>query len=305
MLIVKIFQGPGNQMFQYAYALAAAQRIGASLKLDLTWFEAHSGHRAFVLDRFEMDTPVASKDEIDHIRTRNGSNFFAYRYNLLRDALAPRHRKAVVKEDLSRFDHELMYPYRNSHIEGYFSSERFFADHQEAVRKAFTFRGGLSEPAVELADTIGLHTVAISIRRGDFLNNPLHNVCSVGYYHRAVRKMRETVPDMELLVFSDEPDWVQRNMHFEVPARPAQEVTDPMEQMRLMAQCAHHIIPNSTFSWWGAWLSGSSNVIAPDLWLTEDRQVHQQVFGHWVETAHTVPQRWNRIPARLPEEMLM
>lgn len=304
-MIIKVFQGPGNQLFQYAFGLAAANRVGAELKLDLSWFETNSYHRSYILDRFHIKTLVATKDEIDYVKRCNGQNILEYRYNILRNALAPRHKKAVVKEDLSVFDEKLKRPHQDSHIEGYFSTEWFFDDSISQVRNALQFRAEMSESVAEIANTVDSNTVALSIRRGDFLGNPLHNICSVKYFQRAIDRMRMKLNDPKFLVFSDEQDWVSNNMKFEVPVTLVPSFEDPMDHMRLMSLCKNHIIPNSTYSWWGAWLSNPEMVIAPDIWLSKDKEVHLKSFGHWVETGHTVPSEWFRIPASLAGETMM
>ena len=305
MLIVKIFQGPGNQLFQYAFALAAAKRIGAELKLDLSWFNANSDHRSYILDRFGIQTPVASAEEIQYVKTCNGRNFFEYRLNLIRNRFAPRHLKSVVNEDLSVFDEALKRPFKNSYVEGYFSTDKFFVDYAAEVRAAFQFNVPPSEKVNEIITGITDQTVAFSIRRGDFLGNELHNVCSIEYNQRAIDKIKTLVESPNLLVFSDEIDWIKTNLNFNVPFKVVEGVEDHMDHMRLMSLCKNHIIPNSTFSWWGAWLAEPKIVIAPDLWLTDNAEVHQKAFGHWVETRHTVPESWIRIPAKLKGENLM
>lgn len=292
-------------MFQYAYGLATAKRIGSQLKLDGSWYDAYSHHRSYILGRFDIGTPIASTEEIDYIKTCNGANFLEYRYNLMRDQLAPRHRKAVVKEDLSKFDEELKRPFKNSYIEGYFTTENFFSDFEADIRQAFQFVKPMPENVATLAGHIDENTVAFSIRRGDFLGNPLHNICSVQYFQRAVTRLRQLIPELNLLVFSDEIEWIRSNLKFEAPHRFVQGIEDHMDHMRLMSLCQHHIIPNSTFSWWGAWLSKPKTVIAPDIWISDDPKVHKQSFGHWVETRHTVPKEWIRIPARVDGEKMM
>lgn len=304
-MIVKVFQGPGNQLFQYAYGLAASKRVGAELKLDLSWFDSNSSHRSYILDRFKIETPIASREEIEFVRTCNGQNFLEYRFNRLRNDLAPRHKKAVVKEDLSVFDEKLKCPFRNSHIEGYFSTEKFFDDSMHTIRHALQFRNEMSEPVSEIATSIDSNTVALSIRRGDFLGNPLHNICSVQYFQRAIELMSTKVENPKYLVFSDEREWVLTNMKFGVSVTVIPSMSDPMDHMRLMSLCQNHIIPNSTYSWWGAWLSDPNIVIAPDIWLSSDRAIHMEKFGHWVETNHTVPNGWVRIPAYLTGETMM
>jgi hypothetical protein len=304
-MIVKIFQGPGNQMFQYAYALAASKRIGTELKLDLSWYEENSTHRPYILDRFNISAAFATKEEVEYIQSKNAPDFLSYRWNLLRDSVAPKHKKAIVFEDLSKVDLDLLHPYKNSYVEGYFTSELFFKDFEKDVRKELRFQPLISQSVKEIAEAIDSNTVAISIRRGDFIGNSLHNICSKEYFYRAIEKIQEIIGNPTLLIFSDELEWITDNMKFDVAHRIVPKLEDPMDYMRLMSHCSNHIIPNSTFSWWGAWLSEPKIVIAPDSWLAKDVKAHENTFGHWVETKHTVPENWLRIPAQLDGELLM
>ncbi|MFT7101573.1 MAG: hypothetical protein ACJAYA_000127 [Bacteroidia bacterium] len=304
-MIVKIFQGPGNQMFQYAYALAASKRIGTELKLDLSWYEENSTHRPYILDRFNISAAFATKEEVEYIKSKNAPDFLSYRWNLLRDSVAPKHKKAIVFEDLSKVDLDLLHPYKNSYVEGYFTSELFFKDFEKDVRKELRFQPLISQSVKEIAEAIDSNTVAISIRRGDFIGNSLHNICSKEYFYRAIEKIQEIIGNPTLLIFSDELEWITDNMKFDVAHRIVPKLEDPMDYMRLMSHCSNHIIPNSTFSWWGAWLSEPKIVIAPDSWLAKDVKAHENTFGHWVETKHTVPENWLRIPAQLDGELLM
>ena len=304
-MIIKIFQGPGNQMFQYAYALAASKRIGAELKLDLSWYAENSAHRPYILDRFNISAAVATKEEVEYVKSKNAPNFLNYRWNILRDSIALRHKKAVVFEDLSKVDLDLLNTYKNSYVEGYFTSELFFNDFKKEVRQELRFQPTISQSVKEIVDSIDVNTVAISIRRGDFIGNQLHNICSKEYFYRAIEKTQEAIENPTLLIFSDELEWITENMKFDVPHSIVPKLEDSMDYMRLMSYCSNHIIPNSTFSWWGAWLSKPKLVIAPDFWLAQDVKAHENAFGHWVETKHTVPENWLRIPAQLDGELLM
>lgn len=292
-------------MFQYAYALAASKRIGTELKLDLSWYEENSTHRPYILDRFNISAAFATKEEVEYIQSKNAPDFLSYRWNLLRDSVAPKHKKAIVFEDLSKVDLDLLHPYKNSYVEGYFTSELFFKDFEKDVRKELRFQPLISQSVKEIAEAIDSNTVAISIRRGDFIGNSLHNICSKEYFYRAIEKIQEIIGNPTLLIFSDELEWITDNMKFDVAHRIVPKLEDPMDYMRLMSHCSNHIIPNSTFSWWGAWLSEPKIVIAPDSWLAKDVKAHENTFGHWVETKHTVPENWLRIPAQLDGELLM
>jgi hypothetical protein len=92
------------------------------------------------------------------------------------------------------------------------------------------------------------------------------------YYCKALQLLMETVSNLHLFLFSDDIDWVKA--HFDVLGLPFDTVepshTDPQEDLLLMSRCKHHIIANSSFSWWGAWLNPSPDkiVIAPRQWMT-------------------------------------
>ncbi len=308
MLIMRIIQGPGNQLFQYAYALATSKRIGTDFKLDLEWYEHNSDHRPYVLDRFNISAPVATKEEIDYIRTKNASNFLSYRWNLLRDALAPRHKKVLVEEELTMVDEKLKYPHNNVYVSGYFTSEIFFSDYKAEVLKELQFIGEMNEKSKEVAEMMQQsNSVAISFRRGDFLNSEWQNVCSLEYTQRSMEAMRETVDNPVYFVFSDELEWIKANIKFEGNVQFMDfNYPDYMEDMRLMTYCKNHIITNSTFSWWGAYLSESENIYCPEHWLNPDIETHKRVFdGKWVEFSHVLPTSWKRIPNLAPGDTLM
>ena len=131
------------------------------------------------------------------------------------------------------------------------------------------------------------------MRRGDYVTNPTthryHGACGPDYYEAAQRLLLQTLGNAQLFVFSDDPAWVEANMRFVLPATilkhnsPEQDYED----LRLMALCRHHIIANSTFSWWGAWLSQSLEkiVVAPKNWFKE--------AGHTTEDL--LPREWRTI----------
>jgi len=271
----------------------------------LSWYAENSAHRPYILDRFNISAAVATKEEVEYVKSKNAPNFLNYRWNILRDSIALRHKKAVVFEDLSKVDLDLLNPYKNSYVEGYFTSELFFNDFEKEVRQELRFQPTISQSVKEIVDSIDVNTVAISIRRGDFIGNQLHNICSKEYFYRAIEKTQEAIENPTLLIFSDELEWITENMKFDVPHSIVPKLEDSMDYMRLMSYCSNHIIPNSTFSWWGAWLSKPKLVIAPDFWLAQDVKAHENAFGHWVETKHTVPENWLRIPAQLDGELLM
>ncbi len=286
-------------MFQYAYALATSKRIGVELKLDLHWYKENSGHRPYVLDRFNISAKEATPEEIEYVKSKDAPNFLNYKWNLVRDALAPPHKKVLVEESLMAVDTKLMHPHSSCYISGYFTSEIFFSDFKKAVLQELSFAKEMSPKTKEVSLQMqGCNSVATSFRRGDFLNKEWQNVCSVEYYKRAMDKVKEEIENPVFYVFSDELEWIRNNIVFDNDVHFMDfNYPDYMEDMRLMTYCKNHIITNSTFSWWGAWLSGSDNVLCPEFWLNPNIETHKVEFdGRWVEFSHVLPKSWKRIP---------
>jgi hypothetical protein len=117
----------------------------------------------------------------------------------------------------------------------------------------------------------------------------VHGTCSSAYYETAERLLLETSPGAQAFVFSDEPSWAAGNLRLSMPATFVSHNPPDRdyEDLYLMARCKHHIIANSTFSWWGAWLARypAKLVVAPRVWF--------QGADHRVDDL--IPRDWNRV----------
>lgn len=275
MIILRLSGGLGNQMFQYAAGLALARRHGAELRFDLDWFEANRLHQGLELARvFRLKLPMASR-----LDRRKILGWFAY----------PMLRRIVSRRSLpflrpSRFVVEPYFHYwqrfeglpADVYIDGYWQSERYFAPISDEIRRAFQFvlpmdarSGGLAQ---KMASEI---SVSLHVRRGDFFRerrvSSVHGVDLTGYYKKAVQAFIERLANPHFYIFSDEPEWVRQHLDIASACTIVDHNhgADSYRDMQLMSQCKHHIIANSSFSWWGAWLNPNPDkiVIAPRQWF--------------------------------------
>ena len=170
----------------------------------------------------------------------------------------------------------------NTDINGYFQSPMYFSHVEEPLRKILSFKNEiLLQASSKMRDYQGQPVCSLHIRRGDYLNlSNFHKNLESDYYNHAISIVRSNVSNARFIVFSDDPAWCKKNMPSEI------QVDDSNQQVSLcmMSMCPIHIIANSSFSWWGAWLSGSRAVVAPKQWFAPDGpKTWQTIYmPHWV-----------------------
>ena len=282
MVIVQLSGGLGNQMFEYALYLRLKAE-GRQVKIDDSTCYGHEGERPLQLGRvFGVTYDRASEEEI-----RRMTDSFPDPVSRIRRKLLGRKNLSYREADVN-FDPEVLKK-EPVLLEGCFQSERYFAPVADQVREAYRFRKErlhLTEQAEVLAERISdSPAVSVHVRRGDYLDashgGMYTGICTEGYYQKAMDRIRKSVPDAVFYVFSNDTDWAKA--HFVgkdcVVAEGGTEDTG-YQDMYLMSLCQHHIIANSSFSWWGAWLGRNpgKKVIAPDRWLngTECRDIYTE-----------------------------
>jgi hypothetical protein len=192
---------------------------------------------------------------------------------------------------------------RTTELRGYFQSERYFAHCADEVRHYFTPHHALSyylERA--FGDLLAAKTCSIHVRRTDYIGNPTHpNLAAGDYYERA---MSQFDPGTTFVIFSDDIEWCKDR--FRGGSLVFVEALTEIEDLFLMARCKGHIIANSTFSWWGAWLDPNPNkkVIAPLQWFSGDHgnpsvpYRYRRALGDfegYFDTRDLIPPGWIRI----------
>jgi hypothetical protein len=152
----------------------------------------------------------------------------------------------------------------NVSLYGYFQTEKYFKHIKNQIREDFIFVDEIWNPCKE-AFTFD-KVISLHVRRTDYLlpqHSSHHGQCDLEYYQKALDSFNKDLP---VLVFSDDPEWCKQQDIFSSERFFISETGSNLMDMCLMTMCSHHIIANSSFSWWGAWLSNSNDVIAPIKW---------------------------------------
>ena len=133
-------------------------------------------------------------------------------------------------------------------------------------------------------------SICLNVRRGDFVTNPHHGTCSLYYYSQAIEYIVDRVKDAYFYIFSDDIEWCKKNMQINYPfTMVTHDIAGEKFKyyLKLMVDCKHYIIPNSTFGWWAAWLNTNPDkiVIAPKQWFRKPE----------IDTSDVIPRGWLRI----------
>lgn len=153
----------------------------------------------------------------------------------------------------------------NTDILGYFQSEKYFVDYRNDLLKEFAFNEDVYRKALDIRSITKEPVISVHLRLGDYKKlSDKHPVCTLEYYKEALSKLPE---DLLIVAFSDEPDLAKSLFDSLERKYFITESNDQNVDMCAMSLCNYHIIANSSFSWWGAWLSESKKVIAPSKWF--------------------------------------
>lgn len=279
LVIIRIWEGLGNQMFQYAYARSLKAK-GIDVYLDLN-------------KSFEE---ILKKNKSDTIRINSIQNFnisipsidlYKYgKYNyLIRNTILDKIIFWCASHFLWKYkilleEEPIFYPQKrnligNWYIKGWFQDERYFKEIRTTLIKEFTPLKKIKSSknlrsAIESAESVSLH-----IRRGDYVK--LNYSLNLAYYKKAINYIKNLYRKPVFLIFSDDLEWVKQNFVIEEEAiyiNENKELQD-YEELLIMSKCKSNIISNSTFSWWGAWLNQNPNkiVIAPNKWLKLQKNI--------------------------------
>ncbi len=289
MIITRLLGGLGNQLFQYAAGRALAERHHTLVKVDTRWFSSQTidreAHSRYYLDAFRCDPPIATSREIRRLEERPETLTARWRSWLLRtDGVPDWLRRSAPPARL--FRETQVGPYQPAfaalpdqvYLAGMWQSARYFDAIGPLLRHELSPRRPPAGRNQAVLGTIAAQTdsVAVHVRRGDYVRNPVYRaglgLCDCDYYRAAFERIRTLVDAPRFFVFSDEPAAAREV----IPA--AAEVTfvdhnsgplEAVDDLRLMRACRHHVIANSTFSWWAAWLADQpgQQVIGPRRWF--------------------------------------
>lgn len=297
MVITRLIGGLGNQLFQYAAGRRLAHVHGAELKMDLSGL-SNPGYRTvrhYELESFGVKQAFATSKELEKF-TQPYSPLTRILNRITRRSI--RLPESYIREAHYHFDMRILDMPDGVYLDGYWQSERYFADVADVIRADLTITAPAEGRNLELLEQIeSCNAVSVHVRRGDYVSDKntadYHGTCGLDYYHRAIQYVANATVKPDLFIFSDDPDWVRVNLNVPYPLTIVDHNGPErcVEDLRLMSACRHHILANSSFSWWGAWLDPRPEkiVVAPKQWFRRTD----------MNTVDLLPAGWIRLPCTL------
>jgi hypothetical protein len=272
MVIVKIYGGMANQLFQYAAGYALAIKHGVPLKLDISYFHELNTDtkRVFELNKFLIDYQLASQEEIQQL-------FKFRKIDYALNKIMPFAKKKFYGEKKIGFDDDFFKLGSHIYLRGYFQSEKYFLDCKLSIFQQFIFRNTTNDHLQLFLEKLNQQkTVALHIRLGDYLQPSTNSIMAsfdLSYYKSSIEYIQKHVNDAIFLVFSDQIPLAKQLLTIEANLLfvDASISKSADEDFVLMQSCQHQIIANSTFSWWAAYLNQKSGkiMVAPRKWYKD------------------------------------
>lgn len=288
MIIVRLKGGMGNQLFQYALGRVLALKNNTELGLDTSFYDnPGTPVRTYDLDLFGIDAKVLTRLEIPFLRRSYGKGVVGRIIAKLRTRLLP----SVGTERGIVFNKEVFEAGSDLYLDGYWQNPAYFAGYEDVIRKDLQVIAPLSDMTIALQKEVeGQSSVCMHVRRGDYVGNAVHDVVTPDYYKKALALLKEKTTIDHLYIFSDDIKWCKQTFQFDTSTTFVGEEyagERAVGHFALMQSCAHFIIPNSSFSWWTAWLgkNPAKIVIAPKQWFGDAS----------IDTSNHTPKEWLHI----------
>jgi hypothetical protein len=289
MIVVQLKGGLGNQLFQYAAGKALAIKHGAQLYLDvrqLSKVEKKNTPRNYELGIFShsADIYISKKYPLDIISAYSplAMKFFEGLNSFF--------------EKGEGFNDDFLNKSDNTYLVGYWQSYKYFSGIEKQLIADFELKSPISSLSKDLLNQIRMtsNSVAFHVRRGDYVTNiaanKFHGLIPASYYRVALDRVASKNKDLTAFIFSDDPEWCRDNLLIPDVKKvfiDHNQGSESWQDLYLMGYCKHHILANSSFSWWGAWFGDqhwgkNRSVIYPMKWSTKGNNNLDRAPSHWI-----------------------
>ena len=261
--------GLGNQLFIYAAGLSKARSTSARLEVDPIHITLDR-RRNLELNSFESDFSIVDRDGPTPCLMLL-QKLFAVRDGRIDHRNSDRCLTPIFRYDPKFFDRS------RRRLWGYFQSWQYFETVADELRDQLRGIRSKSSWFEEISAEIQNSgpSVAVHVRRGDFVGNEVLGALPESYFESALRFIMRAAKCSDVFVFSDDIESLEAKEFLSGTTATVHyvrnhELAQPIEVVNLLAKCDHIVMSNSTLSWWGAWLGSTDSqiVVYPRPWFS-------------------------------------
>lgn len=315
-VVIRFGYGLGSQMFYYAL-YKSLQSKGINVYFD-DWFfrkRTKKKHETYKLDYFgilQVDLKFLKFEDYKELIDIGFWSLKGENYNSKLKLIGPKYLKKIIimTYNLFKLDYKIKDSYyiekvvkkpipnitenTRVYLQGILQSYKYFEDIREILLKDFSFKKELPLKIKRiLSDIQNCNSIAIHVRRGDFIGEKDLDVSTLVYYKNAINLIKEKQENPCFFIFSNDPKYVKSNFTFLKEYYLIENTEDRYADyydLLLMTQAKHNIIPNSSFAWWGAWLNQNYNkmIIVPEIWRGTNK--------YFADPEFIYPKEWIRLP---------
>ncbi len=283
MIIVKIWGGLGNQLFQYSFGKYLSGYLQTPVKFDIKTSDEDpkAPKREFGLSLLNLSIDKASATEIRKLNKLIYSPFYRLQKKLA-GTLPGLFHHYMVETDANTASNT---PLRNNcYYEGYWQCYKYPEAIKKELQQMITVNYPLDEHTNKIQQQIAnTLSVSLHVRRQDYLTHPVLRTCPASYYKKAISHFNINSKKATFFVFSDDIAWCKEN--FKDGEYIFISGNSAAQDLALMSNCKHNVIANSTFSWWGAWLNQNRDkiIISPADWFKNKETSKQLLPQTWIK----------------------
>lgn len=296
MLVIKIWAGLANQMFQYALyksLIASGKTAFIDIPTRISKWDFEKINFMHVFPNASAKT--VSPELANLINSRYNNNLYKIRNKIYTYLNIPNGFDLFyIKEPKYSYNPFIKDLEGDYYLEGFWQTEKYFREIADSIRKDFTFRDFTDARNLELEKIIrNSSSVSIHVRKGkDYKKRITKGTCNIDYYKKAIEVINKKVDNPKFFIFSDNIEWCKDNLSFCSPTyvdwNPGSGKGNHLD-MQLMTGCKYNIVANSSYSWWGAWLNSNPEkiVVAPQIWFNEKYSSF--------DTSDIIPEDWIKL----------
>lgn len=259
--------GLGNQLFQFFAAYFLSKRLRMNLNIDITNYKNNNYRKFQLLNLLRINKNFFRNKKENFIFRKLKKIYHYYCFNNFKENNSFSYSKNFKKIDGKK----------NINLIGFFQSEKYFYRNRDEIIRLLDFNKNKKHLNRKLASKIlNTQSVAIHIRGGDYVNfekeNPGYGVLSKFYYKKAIKIIAKTFNNFNIFIFTDDKSYFFKNNFLNTYKYTLVNSGSDIKDLYLMSLCKNFIISNSSYSWWGAFLSIYKNkiIISPRKWQLLD-----------------------------------